>query len=210
MSTIEAVVKASDEMQAAFDVFAAKSTQFSKAMDDMGVIDAPSEITSGNLLIMLRKVLDAKDALTEEGKTAAKMESVITEAVIAKAKAEGTDKFSSPVLSVTLGKQTVAKYDPALWPVIHKKLVDDGHEYVLHRRLSAGKLQELFDSGYCLPAGLTLEELDKLSARRPSTRGPRVRRSTPGGEGLPDLGPSPFDAAPTVTGRPLTADDIDF
>lgn len=124
-------------------------------------------LPQGALLREYKSVLSLLDALGDLDKKLTELRSAMKEEFIRRADVEGVEKFSGDGLTVTVKNKTVVKYDPEKWDEILKGLVEKGYGFCVYRQLSAGKVQELMDSGVRLPDGLSLDSsIKEVSHRR--------------------------------------------
>lgn len=125
-----------------------------------------ASLPQGSLLKCYAGVLGLLDGLGDVEKKLNELRGMMKEEFIRRASVEGVEKFSGEGISVTVKDKQVVKYDPEKWDEILKGLVESGHGFCLHRRLSEGKVQELMDNGVRLPDGLSLEPIKEVSHRR--------------------------------------------
>lgn len=122
--------------------------------------------TIGDLCRRYAETLAVLDKLEDATKEFEAVKSAMRQEFINRARVEGVEKFSGAGVTVTIKDKLVEKYDPQRWDEILKELVERGHGYCVHRRISVSKLQELMDAGERLPAGLTIETIKEVSHKR--------------------------------------------
>jgi hypothetical protein len=138
-----------------------------KLMDPSTFVPRPYEtLPQGSLLRSYSAVLSMLDSVGDIEKKLNTLRSAMKEEFVRRASVEGVEKFSGDGLSVTVKDKAIVKYDPEKWDDILKWLVDSGHGYCVHRRLSEAKIQELMDNGVRLPDGLAFDSIKEVSHRR--------------------------------------------
>jgi len=125
--------------------------------------------TIPELAAAYRQLWDELDIIDQQKKElASKMSDIerrIGEAMRNAGKVEG-DAERCGGLMMTVQLKFRAAYSPEKWPDIMRWCVENGHNYLIQRRLSDGKILDLVDAGVALPDGLTLEPYTDLAMRR--------------------------------------------
>ena len=70
------------------------------------------------------------------------------------------------VMRIAVRQKWRAQYDPEKWSDIVKWCADNGHDYLIQRRLTDSKVMDLVDNGVSLPDGLTVQPFTDLDFRR--------------------------------------------
>lgn len=117
-------------------------------------------------LARLREIIDEKEAIGQRDKALSAEKSAIERDLIQYSETSGLDKFSASGMSVSITDAMRFKYDPAKWSDILKWAVDNNYDYIVHRRTSDAKIEELMLEGVALPDGLTPDPYKAISTRR--------------------------------------------
>ncbi len=124
-------------------------------------------LNTGQFLRMYREIIDNIDKANAIVKKFSSLKSQYQQEAIRRCNAEEVTKLSGEGLTVTVKDQPVIKIgEEAEWSSVLTKLVNDGYAHMVQRRLSAAKLREEVDTGYRLPDGLTLDEIQVATHRR--------------------------------------------
>jgi hypothetical protein len=127
---------------------------------------AATDLSLGELVEAYRVMLAERDALNAVEKQVNQAIDTLQTVLRAKIDEAGLDKVSGNGISVWLDEQAIVKIDPDKWEDIVDSLAESGKSYLIQKRITASKLQDLIDAGEVLPEGLTLDSLPTLKHRR--------------------------------------------
>jgi light-regulated signal transduction histidine kinase (bacteriophytochrome) len=132
--------------------------------------DFPDDLTvlnQGQFLRVFHQIVDEIDKAAAVVKQFNGMKTQCQQEAIRRCNEDDIQKLSGEGITVTTKRQPVIKVsDEAQWSDVLTRLIDDGYAHMVQRRLSAAKLQEEVDTGYRLPDGLSLEEIQVATHRR--------------------------------------------
>jgi hypothetical protein len=120
----------------------------------------------GGLLAELRSVIDQREQLAQQDRDLSRRKTEIEQQLKHWHAETGLDAVKGNGLNVSFKQSMRAKYEPEKWADIVRWAVATGHDYIIQRRLSDAKIEDLALNGTALPDGLTLEGYTDLSTRR--------------------------------------------
>jgi hypothetical protein len=127
----------------------------------------------GVLLSRYAAALDLIDEAKAVEKQTNALRDMLRREFLRRAQVEQVDKFEGKCpdgrkLSVSIREKPVVKVDPERWNDALRWFAEHDLDSLVQRRVTASKLQELFDQGEALPDGVTLETIPDVAHRRTS------------------------------------------
>lgn len=127
-----------------------------------------SKMNQGQLMAELRYAIDLKEAIEAKSKLVDKQIAKMKERIIDLSQIEGTNKFTSDRLTVSVSERDTVKMTGD-WAEIQAYLLEHNMGYVVQRRITEGKLADAFYGGSLrLPDGL---DLDTIRITRQTRKG---------------------------------------
>tara|TARA_Y100000310_G_C20427609_1_gene689827 strand:+ start:309 stop:743 length:435 start_codon:yes stop_codon:yes gene_type:complete len=128
-----------------------------------------SVLNQGQFLSVFKNCVDDIDKVNAFLKRLSGIKRSLQQEAISRCNSEDISKLAGDGITITVKEMPVVKLDPETdWSSVLTKLCDDGYAHMVQRRLSAAKLREESDSGYRLPDGVTIEEIQVANHRRSS------------------------------------------
>lgn len=122
--------------------------------------------TISDLATILRAAIDRKEELNQLVKEQSQIIDECEFAICKMMDEQGIEKTTASGMSLSRVSKPRATYVPDKWESVMKWCVENGHEYLIQRRLTDKKVEGLIVAGVELPEGLGLEYVDELSTRR--------------------------------------------
>ncbi|GIW77973.1 MAG: hypothetical protein KatS3mg104_3036 [Phycisphaerae bacterium] len=119
------------------------------------------------LLVELRNIIDERQKLSEEDRKLSSRKAEIEQKLISIHERTKLQQLKGGGLTISFDPEALrVRYDPERWADLLQWASENGHEYIVQRRLNDSAIISLVTSDGAMPPGVTFDPYVKISIRR--------------------------------------------